>query len=122
MSQGTMVLWQHLEKVKKWLGEGRQSEAATLLQELFKRSDEFWRADLDNTKKIPKRVLRNDNTYGIHNLLQPTVAFEEVGVLILEMAQQLEDREARLTMINQVVKDNDVSFTYVMMTIMLGGL
>ena len=98
-----MVLWQHLEKFKKWLGEGRKAEAATLLQEILKRPDDFWRGDSHVNQKTLKRILRTDNTYGVE-FLQPTFAFEEVGVLVLDMAQQLEDREARLTMIQQVIK------------------
>ena len=99
-NQQGMVLWQHLEKVKKWLGEGRKAEAATLLQEILKRPDNFWRGDVQ--QHILRRVLRTNNTYGVE-YCQPTLAVEEVGVLILEMAHQLEDREARLTMIQQVI-------------------
>ena len=99
-----MVLWQHLEKVKKWLGEGRKSEAATLLHEMLKRPDQFWRGDYLDHKRKTRQTLRTDNTYaGEFN--QATFAFEEVGMLVLEMAQQLEDREARLTMIQQVIKE-----------------
>ena len=101
--QQGVVLWQHLEKVKKWLGEGRKAEAATLLQEMLKRPDDFWRGDCHVNWRKYKRVLRTDNTYGV-DFMQPTWAFEEVGVLVLDMAQQLEDREARLTMIQQVIK------------------
>ena len=101
LSQAGMALWQHLEKVKKWLAEGRKTEAATLLQEMLKRPDQFWRGDL--VLKVPKRFLRTDDTYG-QSFKQPTYAFEEVGVLVLEMAQQLEDREARLAMIQQVIE------------------
>jgi len=100
LQQG-MILWQHLEKVKKWLGEGRKEEAATLLQEILKRPDDFWRGDFHVDQKTLKRVLRTDDTYGA-GFCQPTFAFEEVGVLVLDMAQQLGDREARLKMIQQV--------------------
>ena len=101
LQQG-MILWQHLEKVRKWLGEGRKEEAATLLQEILKRPDDFWRGDFHVDQKTLKRVLRTDDTYGA-GFCQPTFAFEEVGVLVLDMAQQLGDREARLKMIQQVI-------------------
>ena len=72
-----------------------------------------------------RRVLRTNNTYGVE-YYQPTFAVEEVGVLILEMAQQLEDREARLTMIQQVIEmrhvcSSDAVFTRWLLKLRNGG-
>ena len=102
LSADGMVLRLYLEKVKRWMSEGRKAEAAALMQEMFKRPDEFWRADLLKWSQVAKRILRTDNTYKTA-FLQPIYAFEEVGLMMLSMAEQVEDREDRLSMIQQVI-------------------
>ena len=102
LSADGMVLRLYLEKVKRWISEGRKAEAAALMQEMFKRPDEFWRADLLKWSQVAKRILRTDNTYK-SAFLQPIYAFEEVGLMMLSMAEQVEDREDRLSMIHQVI-------------------
>ena len=102
LSADGMVLRLYLEKVKRWISEGRKAEAAALMQEMFKRPDEFWRADLLKWSQVAKRILRTDNTYKTA-FLQPIYAFEELGLMMLSMAEQVEDREDRLSMIQQVI-------------------
>ena len=102
LSADGMVLRLYLEKVKRWMSEGRKAEAAALMQEMFKRPDEFWRADLLKWSQVAKRILRTDNTYKTA-FLQPIYAFEELGLMMLSMAEQVEDREDRLSMIQQVI-------------------
>ena len=102
LSADGMVLRLYLEKVKRWMSEGRKAEAAALMQEMFKRPDEFWRADLLKWSQVAKRILRTDNTFKTA-FLQPIYAFEEVGLMMLSMAEQVEDREDRLSMIQQVI-------------------
>ena len=105
MNELTMTLHLHLARARRLLSAGRQPEAAALLLEMMKRPDHFWVEGRGaKSSKPQKRFLKTDGTWGVY-LVERVFSLEEVGVAVLEVAEQVEERGARLELVARVAAE-----------------
>jgi hypothetical protein len=90
------VLRELQERVRRLTAEGREGEAAALLQEMCARPDHFWSGG-----DMQRGYRCRDDTWQ-EGKLSHFFAWEEVGLAALELAEGLEDRGVRLGLVRQL--------------------
>ena len=104
MNELTMTMHLHLARARRLLSVGRQGEAAALLLEMMKRPDHFWvEGRGKKSSKNYRRFLKTDGTWGVERN-DRVFALEDLGLAVLEVAEQVAERGARLELVARVAE------------------